>query len=315
MTRKDQIKKLATNLGYHACGITGVEPFENYLSALQANAARFPEAAELYRRMERRATPLALNPWARAIVVCVRRYGKYAIPETLALHIGRNYLCDRRIKDCPDNTLPRLMKAGLTALGMRVRTGGVPSREAAVRAGVVRIGRNGFAYAEGCGSWINIEAWVVDAELEPNTPAPPAPCPEGCRACLDACPTQALVAPFSLNMKRCIAYLTYEAPTPIPGELWDKMGPWIYGCDDCQNCCPMNAGQWERREPTPWLDGVAEKLTPGTLASMDQETYTNVVYPLFGYIPPDGLARWHANAKRALGRGGRSDGDLVRPAG
>ena len=301
MTREEQIKELAAKTGYHACGITGVEPFEGYRRALQTLAARFPEAAANYQRMERRGSPLEMVPWARAIVVCVRRYGKYAIPESLARHIGRTYLCDRRIQDCPDTIMPGLMKKGLTDLGFRVRTGGVPSREAASRAGIVRIARNGFAYADGCGSWINIEAWMVNAELNPDSPALPAACPEGCRACMKSCPTNALVEPGVVNMKRCIAYLTYEAPDPIDPELWARMGPWIYGCDECQSCCPLNQGQWDRREPTPWLDAIADRLTPEALATMDQETYTHFIYPLFRYISPDNLARWHANARRAKG--------------
>lgn len=310
MTLKDKIKSLAREAGYQACGIAGVDPFENYRASLQDIAGRFPESATMCRHLERRATPLAMNPWARAIVVCVRRYGKYAIPETLANHIGRNYLCDRRITGCPDAAMPGLMKDGLKALGLRVRTGGVPSREAAVRAGIVQVGKNGFAYAPGCGSWLNIEAWMVDAALEPDPPSGPAPCPEGCQACLKACRTQALAEPYVTRIHHCIAYLTYEAPFPIEAALWSRMGPWIYGCDDCQRVCPMNKGQWDDTEPAPWITEVAEALTPEALAAMDQETYSKVVHPLFGYIPEKDLARWHANARRALDRS-----EPVRPLG
>ena len=300
MNLKEQVKDLAIRLGYHSCGITGVEPFEDYRNAILNLAERFPASAELYRHMERRADPATMNPWARSIIVCVRRYGKYAIPESLARHIGRNYLCDRRIPDCPDNTMPKQMKEGLRTLGMRVRTGGVPSREAATRAGVVQIARNGFAFAKGCGSWINIESWMVDTPLEPDMPSRGSPCPVSCQACLTACRTKALVEPYVMDIKRCIAYLTYEAPFPIQDELGSKMGPWIYGCDDCQRVCPLNQGQWDAREPAPWLDKAASGLTPEALASMDQATYATLVHPLFGYIPVSDLPRWHANARRAL---------------
>lgn len=299
MTLKDQIKSLAADAGYHACGIAGVAPFEEFLANLRSHALRFPESADLCLKLERRAAPLGMTPWARAIVVCVRRYGKYAFPESLAAHIGRNYLCDRRIPACPDTAMPKRMKEGLKGLGLRVRTGGVPSREAAVRAGIVRIGKNGFAYAEGAGSWINIEAWMIDAEVEPDVPNTTTPCPEGCTACLDACRTKALVEPYIMRMHHCIAYLTYEAPEPIPADLAGRMGPWIYGCDDCQTACPLNHGAWSREEPTPWLDEVADKLTPEALVNMDQDTYSRIVHPLFDYIPLDNLARWQGNARRA----------------
>lgn len=300
MNVKDAIKELAASAGYQACGLTGTEPFNDYLATLRQLAARFPDSAALYHQMERRAAPRALNPWARSIVVCIRRYGKYALPPGIADHIGRNYLCDRRIQACPDNAIPKRMKAGLQALGYRVRTGGVPSREAAVRAGVARVAKNGFAYADGAGSWINIEAWMIDAEVEPDAPAAPAPCPEGCQACFKACRTGALAEPRVMDMKRCVAYLTYEVPQPVSPVLWAKMGPWIYGCDDCQRVCPLNAGRWDDREPAPWIVDIADRLTPEALATMTMETYRQMVYPLFGYIPEKDLARWHANARRAL---------------
>ena len=300
MEMKSRIKQLAADAGYIACGITGMEPFDDYLSSLRALARSLPDSASLYGRMERRANPLALNPWARSIIVCIRRYGKYAIPETLANHIGRNYLCDRRIPACPDHDMPRRMKEGLRALGLRVRTGGVPSREAAVRAGVARIGRNGFAFTEGAGSWINIEAWMTDAQLDPDVPAPPAPCPPGCQSCQCACRTGAFQAPYVMDMKRCVAYLTYEAPLPVDPRLSARMGPWVYGCDDCQAVCPLNQGQWESLEPAPWLERIADRLLPQALATMDQQTYSTLVHPLFGYIPEHDLERWHTNARRAL---------------
>jgi len=300
MTMKAQIKALAAELGYQACGVTGVQPFEGYQTALGRLSLRFPDAASLYQGMERRVTPTTFAPWAKTIVVAIRRYGKYDIPEAVTRHIGRNYLCDRRIKECPDNTLPKQMKQGLIALGHRVKIGGIPCREAALRAGLVKIGRNGFAYTEECGSWLNIEAWLIDAELEPDPPsAPEAPCPTGCRACLDACRTCALTEPYVVDMKRCIAYLTYEEALPIPGELWNKMGPWIYGCDDCQNACPLNKGKWETREPAPWIQAIASKLTPESLAFMDLETYQKLIYPLFWYIAETDIERWHQNAIRA----------------
>lgn len=301
MEAKAQIKALAKELGYHACGITGVQPFADYHSALEERARRFPDAATLYQTMAHRGHPTTYVPWAKSIIVAIRRYGKYDLPEPITHHIGRNYLCDRRIKDCPDNTLPKRMKQGLQALGHRVKVGGIPCREAAVRAGLAKIGRNGFAYADGCGSWLNIEAWLIDSEIEPDSPSPrEPPCPPGCRACLDACRTCALTEPYVVDMKRCVAYLTYEDPSPIPTELWNEMGPWIYGCDDCQNACPMNQGKWEALEPAPWISAVADHLTLEAIAAMDLATYQKLVYPLFWYISETDVDRWHRNAKRAL---------------
>ncbi len=299
MSLEAQIKALASETGYAACGITTAAPFEDYRKALELHQRRFPEAARLYADYLRLVEPAGSAPWVRSIVVCVRHYGKYVIPPGLDKHIGRNYLFDRRQAGCPDHAMPKRMKEGLQALGLRVKAGGVPCREAAARAGVGRIARNCFSVTQD-GSWVNIEAWRVDAELQPDSPSTGSPCPDGCRACLDACPTGALTEPFVMRMDHCVAYLTYGAPEPAAPDLWGKMGPWIYGCDACQLACPLNRGKWQEREQAPWLERVAAKLTPSALAEMDEAEFRAIVYPLFWYIPEDNLARWHANARRAL---------------
>ena len=162
------IKQLALSAGYVACGITSAEPFAPYERALRDRRARFPAAAPLYDAMRHRVDPRSTAPWVRSIVVCVRRYGQYALPPGLAKHIGRNYLCDRRFPGCVDHGISDVVRDGLKALGLRVRKGGVPDRWAAVRAGVARFANNCFVYAGRYGSWINIESWRVDAEIDPE---------------------------------------------------------------------------------------------------------------------------------------------------
>ena len=307
MSLESQIRELARSVGYAVCRFTTAAPFEDYRQALEDRSRQFPEAAALYSAMLGRVDPRGNAPWVRSVVVAIRDYGKYALPAGLTGHIGRNYLVDRRIAACPDTAMPKRMKEGLIALGCRVKAGGVPCRAAAVRAGAVRIGRNGFAYTREHGSWINIEAWRVDATLAPDEPDLESPCPPDCRACLEACPTQAIAAPYVSQMDRCVAYLTYGAPEPVAPELAEKMGGWIYGCDACQDACPLNAGRWHANQPAPWLEAAAERLTPKALATMDESTYRDVVRPLFWYVPDTaaGLARWQTNARRALEAGQR----------
>lgn len=294
-----EIKELAVKVGYAACGITTAEPFEKFALAIEERINRFPKAAHLYAEMRKRANPCSSSPWAKSIIVCVRRYGKYEIPEGVAGHIGRNYLFDRRHQECPDHSMPKKMVEGLMRMGIRVRKGGVPDRWAGARAGVTRFGKNCFAYSTH-GSWINIETWLVDAELPADKPTLEPACPKGCQACIDACPTGALVKPFTMRMDHCIAYLTYEYPEPIPENLWARMGAWVYGCDICQEVCPLNKGAWEPIEKASWLKKVLPFLNPQALARMDKETYRTMAHPYFWYIPMDSLARWHANATRAL---------------
>jgi len=302
MSLESQIRDLAQSVGYAVCRFTTAAPFEDYRQALEDRMRRFPEAADLYAAMRGRVDPCGNAPWVRSIIVAVRHYGKYALPSGLVGHIGRNYLADRRIAACPDSGMPKRMKQGLIALGCRVKAGGVPCRAAGLRAGAVRIGRNGFAYTREHGSWINVEAWRVDAVLTPDEPDPEPLCPSDCRACQDACPTRALVAPYVMRMDQCVAYLTYGAPDPMPTGLAVRMDGWIYGCDACQDACPLNAGRWREDQPAPWLDEAADRLTPAALAALDEATYRDVVQPLFWYIPDtvEGLARWQTNARKAL---------------
>ena len=105
-----------------------------------------------------------------------------------------------------------------------------------------------------------------------------------------------------MRMDKCAAYLSYDATEPRSDEQMKRMSPWIYGCDRCQEVCPLNCGIWEEREPVPWIDNIAEKLTPEALATMDIESYRENIHPIFNYIPdtPEGVARWHRNAQNAL---------------
>ncbi|TFH15978.1 MAG: epoxyqueuosine reductase [Lentisphaerales bacterium] len=294
-----ELKALAADAGFSACGITSAAPFEEYIEALDKLTTRFQGTIPLYERMRTKSDPRALAPWARSIIVCVRRYGKYKIPKHGVGHIGKNYLFDSRCGGCPDHGMARRMKAGLEQLGLRVKTGGIPDRSAAVRSGIAGIGRNCFAYTS-VGSWINIHSWLVDVELPADRPVVRSPCPEGCTVCIDACPTGALVEPGVMRMDRCIAYLSYEAPEPVDPDLWNRMGPWVYGCDVCQDVCPLNRGKWEELESADWLGEIEELLAPEALAGMTQAMFESKIHPMFWYIPKTNIARWHRNAERAV---------------
>ncbi len=295
-----EIKQIAKECGYIDCGIASTEPFIKFARAIDKRIEQFPEAAGHYKKLRQRAFPRKHNPWAESLVVGVRWYGKYKIPENISSGIGRNYLFDRRYKHCPENNMPRLMKAELKKLGLRVKNGGIPERWAAARSGVARFGRNNFVYREKEGSWINIESWIVDEKLPADEPSYEPPCPDSCQLCVKECPTNALKEPFCMRMDHCAAYLSYSAPEPIEEPLWSQMGKWIYGCDECQLVCPLNKGKWRQCEPAPWIEEAAHYLTTEALANMDDNTFRNIVQPLFWYISPENAQRWLKNARRAL---------------
>lgn len=297
---KEEIKEYAIKSGFVGCGVTEVDEFPEYRKVLDALIREFPETEALYRPMYNRTLIKERYPWAKSVIVCLRFYGKYHIPQQLKGHIARNYLFDSRVPQNPDHIMAKNFAAYLKGKGMKVRKGGVPDRLAGYKAGLVSIGKNSFAYSERYGSWINLITYIVDAELEQDGPVLESLCPPDCTKCIEACPTGAIVKPYIVRMDRCIAYLTYGAPLPLDENLEKKMGGWIYGCDICQEVCPLNKGKWIEKEKLQYLEEITEFLTPEALADMDMKTYKEIVHPLFYYIPVDDIERWHRNARRAL---------------
>src|SRR4029077_17380267 len=143
-------------------------------------------------------------------------------------------------------------------------------REAAARSGVGFYGKNTMLITRRHGSSVVLGTLVTDVELEP-TPPLTTDCGD-CRICVDACPTNALDEPGTLDATKCLSYWT-QAPAPIPEDYRAELGAQVYGCDICQDVCPWNRGIEKRRagdfvpdvaEPhvrlTDWLEGDDESL-------------------------------------------------------
>jgi epoxyqueuosine reductase len=125
-------------------------------------------------------------------------------------------------------------------------------RAAAHRAGLGWFGKNSLLMVEGLGSWFVLGSVITDAPLRPTAPDAPPPHAEGCGSCtrcMAACPTQALVAPGVVDARRCLAWLV-QAPGSFPVEHRQALGDRIYGCDECQQVCPINRLA-DRRDPPP----------------------------------------------------------------
>lgn len=119
-----------------------------------------------------------------------------------------------------------------------VDTGALLERPFAQRAGLGFIGKNTMLITRGLGSWVFLANIITTLELPLDTPDTRS-CGE-CRLCIDACPTEAITAPYELDARRCIAYLTIEVDGKIENDLREKTGAWIFGCDICQDVCPHN---------------------------------------------------------------------------
>ncbi len=123
----------------------------------------------------------------------------------------------------------------------RVFTDSAPVMEKAwaVRSGLGWMGKNGNVLNKKLGSWFFLGEIILDVEFDYDKPTT-THC-GSCTRCIDACPTQAIVAPMVLDSRKCISYLTIELKDQIPQDLQKQMGEWMYGCDICQDVCPWNS--------------------------------------------------------------------------
>ena len=224
----------------------------------------------LARRLEERLDPARVLPGVRSVVCVGLNYYQGAPAEQSWRPVAR-YAWGR---DYHDVIAPRLERLGAflaEAGGARSRgyvdTGPVLERDLAARAGLGWIGKNTMLLHPSLGSWFFIGVLLTTADLVPDEPL--ADRCGTCRACLDACPTGAFVAPYVLDARRCISYLTIEHRGEIEPALRPGMAGWQFGCDVCQDVCP-----WNRKAPVATEDDFRPRAAyPGadTIAAMDDE--------------------------------------------
>ena len=153
-----------------------------------------------------------------------------------------------------------------------VDTGPVMDKAWAVRAGIGWLGKHTNVITREFGSWVFLGEILIDAELEYDTPM--LDYCGNCTACLDACPTQAIVQPYVLDANKCISYLTIEHRSELPKEIISNFQNWVYGCDICQDVCPWNRFQKETEEQAfqPREENISPHLTE--LAGLSQEEFS-----------------------------------------
>ncbi|MGE0667762.1 MAG: tRNA epoxyqueuosine(34) reductase QueG [Sphingomonadales bacterium] len=197
-------------------------------------------------KADRRGDPRALWPEVRSIIVAGMNYGPDDDPMARLGSKDRGVISVyARNKDYHDVVKKRLKRLGRWLAGTHgaslkvfVDTAPVPEKPLAEAAGLGWQGKHTNLVSRGFGSWLFLGAIYTDLDLPPDRPEPDH-CGH-CRNCLDACPTAAFPAPYQLDARRCISYLTIEYGGHIPMEFRAPMGNRIYGCDDCLAVCPWN---------------------------------------------------------------------------
>ena len=294
----NKIKQKAVQLGYTDCKIIPVQVFEEYRKALDERSEAFPNSKEAYANWYGLVEPPAEG---KSIIVCALGHSKYKIPN-MAKYYAKHYLFSVNLPYTQEHRAKTEFETFLKINKINILDAGVPDRWAAAKSGLGKFGRNNFIYMPQHGSNLVICTWVVDAVLDYDpiqTDTTAKECKEGCMLCVQACPTAAMDGEFSMEFERCAARLSYN--TDLPDAATRKqMGEWMYGCDVCQDVCPMNKDIFTEEEDYPLLADFEEHMQLENILEMDEETYKNIVNPRFWYIGEDALWKWKCNALRVM---------------
>jgi len=271
------VKDRALALGFDRVAVGPADPpdhgraFETWLDAGYAGEMEYLE-----RGRAERLDPGRLLPGVRSVIAVALNYYQRESPAAHAWAPVARYAWGRDYHDLMRPRLERLGEFVREAAGPTVRTraavdtSAVLERDLAARAGLGWVGKNTNVLHPKLGSWFFIGSVLTTAELDFDGPLPDR-CGT-CRACLDICPTEAFVAPYVLDARRCISYLTIEQRGAIPEDLREPMGEWVFGCDLCQTVCP-----WNRKVPVtgePALMPASEPISLSSLLQMSDADFT-----------------------------------------
>jgi epoxyqueuosine reductase len=244
-----RLKAEARALGFAACGIASADAAPEAGARLRAwlDSGAHGEMLWMEERAHQRARPAALWPEVRSVIMLGMSYAPTVDPRALenAPDIGRIsvYAQGQDYHDVVKKALKALARwlvdaAPGTDLKVFVDTAPVMEKPFAEAAGLGWQGKHTNLVSRDDGSWLLLGAIMTTLDLAPDQ-AGDTIC-GSCSACLTACPTNAFPAPFTLDARRCISYLTIEHKGPIPTEFRTAIGNRVYGCDDCLAVCPWN---------------------------------------------------------------------------
>ena len=244
---KSSIKGRARELGLDVCGITSADPAQHAAFYQQWTAeGKAGEMQWLSRDPERRSDPGKVLVGARSIIVVGLNYwqpqpkgrgriARYALGEDYH-HVMLEKLEALAAEITGDGALAKVY----------VDTGPVLEKPLAERAGVGWQGKSTMLIHPKLGPWLLLGEIITTLELEPDQPHPDR-C-GSCTQCITACPTGAITAPYQMDARKCIAYLTIELKGSIPEEMRPLIGDRVYGCDECLDVCPWNRFAQTTRE-------------------------------------------------------------------
>lgn len=315
MERRDRVREFARERGFGQCRFAAVEPLPESRTAFVERWVEEGQAAGMAwygRNLAKRLDPARVLPGIRTVVCLAWPYR----PAPAWRTDWRQELRGRIASYAAGFDYHRVVGPAVEALARHIDelwpgarslsyldTGPILEREWASRAGIGWFGRNTNLLHPDNGSWFFLAEVLTTAEILPDPPI--ADRCGTCRRCLEDCPTGALSPGYQLDARRCISYWTIEHRGPIAADMRPGMGPWVFGCDDCQEVCPWNEPDDEeevvRRN---WL----QPFLPDLLG-LDEEGFEASFRPTpLWRTRREGLAR---NAAIVLGNTGNPD--AVRP--
>ena len=252
-THTDQIKAEAKRLGFMSCGISKAEFLEEEAPRLEAwlKNNRHGEMAYMENHFDKRLDPRLLVDGAKSVISLLLNYYPEASQAEGTYKISK-YAYGQDYHHVIKTKLKQLQEFIADAVGevngrAFVDSAPVMDKAWAARSGLGWMGKHSNLLTQQVGSYYFIAELIVDLELEYDTPVTDH-CGT-CTACIDACPTEAIIAPYVVDGSKCISYFTIELKNEIPNEVKGQFDDWVFGCDICQEVCPWNRFSKPHSEP------------------------------------------------------------------
>jgi epoxyqueuosine reductase len=249
------IKDEALRLGFMACGISKADFLAEEAPRLEEwlNKNHHGEMAYMANHFDKRLDPRLLVEGAKSVVSLTLNYfteqhqTDINAPKISKYAFGTDYhtVIKEKLKE-----LMAFINDNIGEVGGRsfVDSAPVMDKAWAQKAGLGWRGKNSNLISKNAGSFFFIAELIIDLELDYDNPFSADHC-GSCTRCIDACPTDAIVAPYTVDGSKCISYLTIELKNEIPTEFKGKMDNWMFGCDVCQDVCPWNRFSTQNNEP------------------------------------------------------------------
>lgn len=277
------LKSTAKRLGFDFCGIAKAEFLELEAPRLEEwlNRNYQGKMSYLANHFEKRLDPTKLVEGAKTVVSLIYNY----FPEKQLPHQPEDIKLAKYAYGADYHDVIRAkLTEFLEILGEEVGdingrsfvdSAPVMERQWAQRAGLGWTGKNSLLLNREMGSFFFLAELIIDLEATPDTPLAKDYCGT-CTACIDACPTDAIVQPEVIDASKCISYLTIELKDAIPNEFAGKMENWVFGCDICQDVCPWNRFSRPHQETAFQPNAELSHFTNREWVEMTEETFKRV---------------------------------------